>query len=78
MLATAADIVADPSAPDAFVQMALWKVKNGFGKVEFSAKSICREDIQSASILCQLKDNLMKRNKSVQTFPKLLGKSLNL
>ena len=34
MLATAADIVADPSAPDAFVQE-LWKEKSGFGKEEF-------------------------------------------
>ena len=31
MLATAADIVADPSAPDAFVQE-LWKEKSGFGR----------------------------------------------
>ena len=35
MLATAADIVADPSAPDAFVCLELWKEKSGFGKEEF-------------------------------------------
>ena len=33
-LATAADIVADPSAPDAFV-MESWKERSGFGKEEF-------------------------------------------
>ena len=27
---TAADIVADPSAPDAFVEV-LWRIKSGFG-----------------------------------------------
>ena len=39
MLATAADIVADPSAPDAFVQ-GIWKVKNGFGKEVFFVRSM--------------------------------------
>jgi len=33
-LATAADIVADPSAPDAFVEV-LWKEKNGFGTMDY-------------------------------------------
>ena len=35
MLATAADIVADPSAPDAFVSGIMEGEKSGFGKVEF-------------------------------------------
>ena len=50
MLATAADIVADPSAPDAFV-LELWKEKSGFGKVESfvnnSQKRLRRELILS-------------------------------
>ena len=37
MLATAADIVADPSAPDLSSKV-LWKAKNGSGKEVFFAK----------------------------------------
>ena len=39
MLATAADIVADPSAPDALLKE-LWKEKIGFGMVAFFVKSM--------------------------------------
>jgi len=42
MLATAADIVADPSAPDAFVQE-LWKEKSGFGKEESFVNNLQKE-----------------------------------
>ena len=35
MLATAADIVADPSAPDAFVSGIMGRKRSGFGKEEF-------------------------------------------
>lgn len=39
MLATAADIVADPSAPDAFVQ-GIFEGRNGFGKEESFEKDL--------------------------------------
>jgi hypothetical protein len=39
MLATAADIVADPSAPDAFVQ-GIMEGKSGFGMVVFFVKNL--------------------------------------
>ena len=39
MLATAADIVADPSAPDAFVE-GIMEVKSGYGMVAFFVRSM--------------------------------------
>ena len=42
MLATAADIVADPSAPDALLKVS-WKVKIGYGMVAFFVRSLLRK-----------------------------------
>jgi len=64
MLATAADIVADPSAPDALLTV-LWKEKNGFGITAFSKR------LQ----LLKLKPKLIKQllltagTKSFRVFP---------
>ena len=44
MLATAADIVADPSAPDAFVE-GIMEEKIGYGMEVFFVKE-CRKNIQ--------------------------------
>ena len=52
MLATAADIVADPSAPDAFVE-GIMKVKSGYGWRH--SREVCRKTYKQINTLVDRK-----------------------
>ena len=68
-LATAADIVADPSAPQALYKV-LWKVKNGFGTM------VILKEVDVAEIQEDIERNIRSRNANYQAlaFAKFLKK----